>query len=585
MNMERIRRSTYGGMGLTFLSLLFAANAYAAIIQNSNVDTSPDAFIGDCGVPGELTACIGGWNLDNVDVVLRYEDGLEFGSFDEDSGIYSLMTYGDYFESSVNGDEGQVMARITGKDWPVGEPNAIKIVTGDSDVSHGKPQNCIIGSSFLSPDNSDIEDANFLDSTHPQPVICSSPFQTHKRFKVAMLPASVDDIDSGDGHGIDLVFNVQDETIDPEAEDQIALRSYQVFSKINNYTGRRLSGYKLVIGTGRGSEFKSASESNIEDRLHLSLGRGEGASGGHENLVYDGSDIFESDSLATFSHGLFGAPDKHFTSNGFFDMRTAGFDVLQGCVSTADGACASYSNPMTEEGQPELMASDMIYSTSALASHYHETLGVIEGLPLGEWLPSKWQPKAVFFDEDNDPETDATLIAWWDGNNWRGNYDEGFPVIDQAEIDWLAANPNGLYEMGDIEDVLNLGINYIIKVGNGIPGGTFTVRVIPVVSDNQTPPAWCTGFFGSCDEPPYGAATQAEEAIEIEDDVVSESEVDGFAEAIGLTATDGGGGCTLSRNGRLDPTLLLLFVIALVQIFWRHYGSRASGLLIQHRGD
>ncbi|MFA0183237.1 hypothetical protein AB4463_23060, partial [Vibrio cyclitrophicus] len=83
-------------------------------------------------------------------------------------------------------------------------------------------------------DNSDIEDANFLDSTHPQPVICSSPFQTHKRFKVAMLPASVDDIDSGDGHGIDLVFNVQDETIDPEAEDQIALRSYQVFSKINN---------------------------------------------------------------------------------------------------------------------------------------------------------------------------------------------------------------------------------------------------------------------------------------------------------------------------------------------------------------
>ncbi|GEM79324.1 choice-of-anchor F family protein [Vibrio superstes] len=574
MNKERIGRSTYGAMGLTFSSLFFVANAYAAIIQNSNSDTLPDAFIGDCGVPGELTACVGGWNLDNVDVILRDEDGLEFGSFNEASGIYSLMTYGDNFESLVNGDEGQVMARITGKDWPVGEPSAIKIVTGDSEVSHGKPQNCIIGSSFLSPDNSEIEDANFLDSAHPQPVICSSSFQTHKRFKVAMLPASVEDIDEGDGHGIDLVFNVQDEVVDIEAE--IALRSYQVFSKINNYTGRRLSGYKVIVGTGRGGEFKSASETGISNVLHLSLGKGEGASGGHDKLVYDGSDIFESDKLATFSHGLFGAPDKHFTSNGFFDMRIAGFDVQQGCVSTAIDACAGYPNPMTDGGLPELMASDMIYSTAALDSHYHETLGIIEGLPFGEWLPSKWQPSAVFFDDDNDPETDPTLMAWWDGNNWRGSYDEGFPVIDQSEIDWLAANPNGLYEMGEIEDVLNLGINYIIKVGNGIPGGTFTVRLIPVVSVNQTPPAWCTGFFGSCHEPPYGAATQAEEIIEVEDDVVSESEVDGFAEAIGLTATEGGGGCTLSKNGRIDPTLLLLFVIALVQIFWRQHCSRAS---------
>ncbi|GEA52229.1 hypothetical protein VIN01S_30330 [Vibrio inusitatus NBRC 102082] len=571
MMMERIGRSTYGAIGLTFSGLFFVANAYAAIIQNSNTDTSPDSFVGDCGVPGELTACVGGWNLDNVDIMLKYQDGLEFGSFDESSGIYSLMTYGDYFESLVSGDEGQVMARITGKDWPVGEPNAIKIVNGDFDVSHGKPQNCIIGSSFLSPDNSEIEDANFLDSVHPQPVICSSPFQTHKRFKVAMLPNSVDDIYEGDGYGIDLVFNVQDEPVEPEGADQIALRAYQVFSKINNYTGRRLSGFKVVVGIGRGSEFKSASESGIEDRLHLSLGRGEGASGGHDNLVYDGSDIFESDSLATFSHGLFGEPDKHFTSNGFFDLRTAGYDVEQGCVSTAEDACPTYDNPRIEGDDAELTASDMIYSTSTLASHYHETLGIIEGLPLGEWLPSKWQPKAVFFDEDNDPETDATLIAWWDGNHWRGSYGEGFSIIDQAEIDWLAANPNGLYEMGDIEDVLNLGINYIIKVGNGIPGGTFTVRIISVVSDNQAAPAWCTGFFGSCHEPPYGATTQAEDTIE--DDTSDDSD---FAEAIGLTAADGGGGCTLSQNGRIDPTLLILLVIALVQVFWRQHSLRAS---------
>ena len=31
------------------------------------------------------------------------------------------------------------------------------------------------------------------------------------------------------------------------------LRYYQVFSKINNYTGKRLAGYKVIVGTGTGS--------------------------------------------------------------------------------------------------------------------------------------------------------------------------------------------------------------------------------------------------------------------------------------------------------------------------------------------
>ena len=48
MNMERIGRSTFGVIGLTFSSLFFVVNAHAAIIENSNADTSSDAFIGDC---------------------------------------------------------------------------------------------------------------------------------------------------------------------------------------------------------------------------------------------------------------------------------------------------------------------------------------------------------------------------------------------------------------------------------------------------------------------------------------------------------------------------------------------------------
>ena len=63
-------------------------------------------------------------------------------------------------------------------------------------------------------------------------------------------------------------------TVNPNTNN---LRYYQVFSKINNYTGKRLAGYKVVVGTGTGSAFKSASELGIADKqLHLSIGIGEG---------------------------------------------------------------------------------------------------------------------------------------------------------------------------------------------------------------------------------------------------------------------------------------------------------------------
>ena len=47
---------------------------------------------------------------------------------------------------------------------------------------------------------------------------------------------------------IDMVFNVADGG---------GLKPYQVFSKINNYTGQRLKGYKIVVGTGTGSRLRS----------------------------------------------------------------------------------------------------------------------------------------------------------------------------------------------------------------------------------------------------------------------------------------------------------------------------------------
>ncbi len=239
------------------------------------------------------------------------------GTFNKTTGEYPVMGLADYFISLVMSGTTEV-AKLSGKVWPVGEPMAVKSVVGDMKTKEGKPNNCIINTAFLSADKNPTGVSGYLDTANPVPVICSSDFQSHKRFKIPMQPASLDPANTP----IDLVFNVVDEanalTPNPPglpgntATNPLNLRPYQVFSKINNYTGKRLAGYKVVVGIGTGSAFQSASEAGIADRLHISLGVGEGYSDG-ATPVPDGSNLLDDDGgLASFSHGLFGPIDKHF---------------------------------------------------------------------------------------------------------------------------------------------------------------------------------------------------------------------------------------------------------------------------------
>ena len=461
-------------LNFAIAALLLSTNLHAGVINNSNPDVASGAFLGDCGTVGAPTACVGAMNLNNVDVnLVRLVDGSPFGSFDKTTGAYSTMAVGDSFVSVVKDGLNAVMAKITGKVWPVGEPVGVKAVVDDNAVKKGKPKNCLINTAYMSADDSTSGQSAYLDTAHPEPVICSSPFQTHKRFKIGMQPATVSGVLNGaEGNGIDLVFNVADEV-------PTALRPYQVFSKINNYTGLRLKGYKIVVGKGVGSGFQSASTLGIADKLHISLGIGEGASG---NGTLDGTNLFDDDGLATFSHGLFGAPDQHFTVNGFFDSRTAGFNVAQTCSVLP---CTTYPNPYVAGAA--LINSDTIFSTTVLPSNYNGPPGPSTATLFNDWLPSIWQPKGIFFDTDGDPTTDAKLVAWWDGATWRKNFDSGFAVVSAVELASWAGNP--LYAVDDIEDVLNLGINYIVKVGN-VGTGDITVRIIPIVADTQVAPAW-----------------------------------------------------------------------------------------------
>jgi len=542
-------------VSLALAGMMLATSSNAAVvvgrIDNSN---NLSGKLGACGLDGTPTACVDAWNLDNVVVkLLRALDGSEFGSFDPVTGSYTTMNFGDSFASFILNTSGTDMARVTGKVWPVGEPTGIKAVVDDMKTKEGKPNNCLINTSYL--------EGAYLDTPAPMPVICSSDFQTHKRFKIAMLPATVEGVANGaEGNGIDVVFNVTD-------EGTATVRPYQVFSKINNYTGKRLKGYKIVVGTDTGANFKSADELNIESQLYISLGKGEGWSEGSATSIPpsapDGSDLFDDDGgLASFSHGLFGAPDKHFKVNGFFDSRTAGFNVDQDCSKTP--GCTGLTAPYAPYPATIIKYSDTIYSTlPPLPSNYNGPPTPPLTAPLfGDWLPSIWMPKGIFWDFDNNSTTDADLVAWWDGATWRKNYDSGFAVVSDAELNaWASDKQCGTadalrscYAIDDIEDVLNLGINYIVNVGDGIPGGKITIRIIPVVADTQDPPGHMATSAPPLPPPTTPTETTPTPSVPV------------------VTSSDGGGGgCTIGNDGRFDPTLPAMLFAGLGFLGWRRY--------------
>jgi hypothetical protein len=347
------------------------------------------------------------------------------------------------------------------------------------------------------------------------------------------------------------------------------LRYYQVFTKINNYTGKRLAGFKVVVGTGVGSAFKSASELGIADKLHLSIGIGEGWSTGSANStppsLPNGTDLVDEDGGATFSHGLFGGIDnKHWFANGFFDERTAGFEVAQKCTTAAgvDATCPpNYPNPLYTNTLP---AMDTFYSTGVkLPSNYNGPVvpAGTAGMPWGDWLPFGWEPKGIYWDFDNDPTTDADIVAWWNGSAWVKNYDSGFAPVSAAEFNaWAsdktcgtASAPYSCYAIDTIEDALNLGINYTLKVGDGIPGGKVTVRIIPIEAADQTAPVW----VGTTSPPLVPAPTTPTEPTTPTVPVVSSG--------------GGGGGCAIGNDGRFDPTLPAMLFAGLGFLGWRRY--------------
>ncbi len=183
----------------------------------------------------------GGWNEDNVTVDVNGTNSF----YEPSDGSYMFDVDSDNtYQANVDDGDNTVTGIALAKDWPVGEPPGIKVINDDPGVKAPKPANCIMATSYLAD--------HYLDSADPQQVLCSGPFQSHKRYKLAMLPSTVDGVGSD---AIDLVFNV---------EDEAGSRDYQIFQKINNWTDGRLEGFRVQIGVGVGAGFKTASAVNAD---------------------------------------------------------------------------------------------------------------------------------------------------------------------------------------------------------------------------------------------------------------------------------------------------------------------------------
>ncbi|MDX1348443.1 MAG: choice-of-anchor F family protein [Thiomicrorhabdus chilensis] len=476
--------------------LSLVAAACMAAMSTAQADTITGIQENDVGTQSQVvqdydfTSLVqfgfGSWNLDNVSVkIVDAETGEVLAKdFDPNTGIYSAMEVGDSFASFINDGTNidTPTAKLTGKDWPVGEPSGVKALT-DLDaiyMPNGKPASCIMSTSFhpfsddadyvsdptTLPEGATIDDG-LLNSSVVNPTMCNSAFQTHKRFKVSALPASVEA-----GGAIDMVFNVQDGA-NPEGA---AATRYMVLQKLNNYTGKHLKGFTLQVGTGIGGDFVASATFAVE----LSDGVGEKVDKDTGLLTDPPTDIWDATDMATFSAGLFGPGDeKHAV--GFFDtVNRAGF-------LAAEAAAAPKNS---------------IVSGDTIADTYETLFG-------SKWLPSIYEPKGIFYDFDNDPATDDRLVAWWGDNPntdaedymWlKGAADNYAPATADELEAW--AESSDPYYIGGIEDVLNLGLSYIIDVGDLTDEGenTFTLRMIPMVDETRAD--YIPGFVEDDNQPP-----------------------------------------------------------------------------------
>lgn len=342
----------------------------------------------------------------------------------------------------------------------------LSIVTGD-DVTG---DNCIMSAGWnpdSTPDATQMSDWWGVDKKQ-----CSDPWQSSKRFKIVSRVL--------DGP-LDLTFNVTD-----NGQEDI----YRVLQKYGNQTGQRVTGYTQQLGFMVNGEFVEAQPGQ---GLAYTLKNGtkfDNANPTPSSMANQG----ELDSL--IAHGLFGAPDKHHTSAGYYNPYVR-------------------ANFGLEAGETYINTTGM--------HPVHTSL-------VGEWIPSNDLPGAYYFDMDGIVYTDNALIATCEGsfdeeagqadpvgtnagcNGTWVTYRSSYIPVDNGDGTWTIAPSTGidpldisanrteipadvlaqwaaspLWIPAYIDDFANVNINSYISIGNvaawptadGEGNASFTIRVTP----------------------------------------------------------------------------------------------------------
>jgi len=141
--------------------------------------------------------------------------------------------------------------------------------------------------------------------------------------------------------------------------------------------------------------------------------------------------------------------------------------------------------------------------------------GVLSDASYGDFGDSGILPQGIYVDDDGDPASEGSLIAWWDGAQYRWGIDgsvkdgvvtaeDAFAPVDLATLaEWALSPlqeepdpvtgefpPGPLYETGVADDLGGLNIDYFVYLGrnyNAVDDPTFTIRMTAVSVDTADP--------------------------------------------------------------------------------------------------
>jgi hypothetical protein len=313
--------------------------------------------------------------------------------------------------------------------------------------------------------------SNQVPLTNPENPGCQQGPATGNRYKLRL-----DDVVP-----FDLLFSVAPST---------GVTEYFNFGKVTNETGARIMSFDMVLGTGTGDDFTTMDPTDpsvavLFDGLTPLSAEAIARWGDFLGGEATGQDPLQR---VFFPGGLFGTGGQE-GAIGFFDTERAAFVAIQ----NADGTIIDVSD-LTQSGGSTFFA---------------DTFGT--GL-----IGINMLPEGIFWDENDDPSDESSLIAWFDhsqdswvwgnlsienGTDGAYTYAELAAALGVTETDLVGAigstdrealagtaisadlldaiEANTAFETAPIEDLANLNLNFNIDVGD-IDLGEFTLRFVPV---------------------------------------------------------------------------------------------------------